>query len=69
MVLLNVTLYTICPLQNNKNMPYHVASVDYTHVESATASFEDMVILVRTEHSNRYFGNGLAMASIGHGNS
>ena len=31
-----------CPLQNNQNIPYHVAIVDSTHVGSATDSFEGL---------------------------
>ena len=57
-----------CPLQNDQNMPYLVAIVDYTHVRSATASFEDLVTL-HSRTLQQLFGRGSATASIGHGNS
>ena len=52
--------YVHYPLQHNLNMPYLVA-IDYTHVESATASFKDLVTYTG-EHYSRYFGRGSATA-------
>ena len=39
-------------MNKNKHMPHVVAIVDYTHVESAIASFQDLITVAHVKSTN-----------------